>query len=87
MFKIFFIIAFDYFSVRLFLVVSRQNIHQRDGRILHIVHERVDLRNDIVVEQLKNNRRDKTHEGRQQGDLDTACNQRRTPRSYRRRFP
>ena len=62
-------------SLGLFLAVSRQDIHQRDGRILHIVYQRVDLRNDIVVEQLKNNRSDKTHEGRQKGDLDTACNE------------
>ena len=77
MFIIFFMIAKDFYRVRLFLVVSRQDIHQGDGGILHCVDEGVDLRNDVVVAQLKNNRSDKTHEGRQKGDLDTACNERR----------
>ncbi len=59
----------------LFLAVSRQDIHQRDGSILHIIDQRVDLRYDVVVEQLENNRSDQTHEGGRRGDLDTACHE------------
>ena len=51
-----------------------QDIHEGDGSVFHIVHDRVDLREDVVVEYLENDSGEQTEYGSQQGHLHTTGN-------------
>ena len=47
----------------LLLLVTYKHIYQSDRSIFHIVYDTIDLSDDVVIEDLKNNRNNKTEYG------------------------
>ena len=58
--------------LRLALAVSCKHINQANRCILHVNYLRLDLRENVVEEHLKNNSSDKTHDSSQKRNLDTT---------------
>src|SRR5690606_22524983 len=78
---ILFMITDSFRFVRLFLV-GGQHINQGNGGVFHVVYDTIDFRDDIVIENLKDDGHDQTEYRGQKGYLNVPCDQGSTEVTY-----